>query len=260
MGNASAMTVLKGFLYPSGNIDFPREHNAWAFQRMQDMRSEQEKRVVVHPEVAPLDLSRAHGVEKEKTAWLESLQDVLNGYPSVNLLSRPEALRLRKGFHEIDSNTMLITLVSQEAFDELCGHHWGRIAHFYATRHDGFRFDITTMLSLKDRETQRPHVIELASRVVEGTGGKPATLTFDATGSTAHVKIVDWRGTVAEGSSGRFGQDDTQVKFHLPRVRVPLTFLYEYRPQFGNHAYYFSGERFDSEMKRLQKRRKAPQK
>ena len=250
------MTVLKGLLYASGNIDFPREQNGWAFDRMQTMRSDQEKRVIMHPEVVPLEFSRASGVEKDKTVWLEPLQEMLNASSSVNLLRRPEALRLRKAIFELDKNTRIVTLVSQEAYDEFALEHWNRIAYFYAYRHDGFRFDITTMISMKDREPKRENDMELTTRVVEGVGGKLPCVTFDATGAGANVNIVEWRAGVAEGETGRFKQDDTRIHLAMPKMKVPLTFLYERREEFGNHSYQFSGERIDSELKRLIKKRR----
>lgn len=250
------MTVLKGILHASGNIDFPREQNAWAFERMQGLRSDQEKRIIMHPEVVPLEFSRAAGIEKEKTAWLEPLQEMLNASSSVNLLRRPEALRLRKAIFDLDKNCRIVTLVSQEAFEEFSQEHWNRIAYFYAYRHDGFRFDITTMISMKDREPNRERNMELTTRVVEGVDGKLPKVTFDATGPGAHVNIVEWRSAVPEGETGRFKEDDIRIHLTMPKMKVPLTFLYERREEFGNHSYQFSGERIESELKRLMKRRR----
>lgn len=243
-------------MYASGNIDFPREQNGWAFDRMQGMRSDQEKRVVVHPEIAPLEFARAAGVEKEKTGWLEPLQEMLNASSAVNLLRRPEALRLRKAVFELDKHSRIVTLVSQEAFEEFSQEHWNRIAFFYAYRHDGFRFDISTMISMKDRESAREKNMELTTRVVDGVHGKLPCVTFDATGAAAHVNIVEWRASVAEGQTGRFKLDDTRIHIVMPKMRAPLTFLYERREEFGNHSYQFSGERIESELKRLIKKRR----
>jgi hypothetical protein len=255
---AQFMAALKGILYATGNIEFPCEHNAWAFQRMQSMRSDQEKRIIVHPQVAPVELTRAAGVEEEKTPWLESFQDMLNACSSLNLLRRTDSLRLRKGIFEVDDQCRIVTLVSQEAFDEFAHEHWRRIAYFYAYRHDIFRFDITTLISMKNHDPARPNTIELTTRVSEGVDGKLPGMTFDATGTTAHVDIVEWRGSVQEGESGRFKIDDTQVRLAMPKLRIPITFLYERRPEFDNHAYYFSGERLESALKRMMKRHSRP--
>lgn len=244
------MSALKGILYASGNIDFPRELNQWAFARMQAMRTEQEKRVVFNPAIAPVELSRAAGVEQETTGWLERLQDIVNASSSVNLLRREETLRLRKAVHTIDDQSGIVTLVSQEAFDEFCREHWERVSYFYASRHDGFRFDMVTLISLRDGEPDRENRLELNARVVAMPDHDLPFLTFDATGSAAPVAIVDWRGTVEEGESGRFRVDDCQVSLRTPQVKVPLTFLYEVREEFRNRAYHFQGEKLERQLKR----------
>jgi hypothetical protein len=252
-----AMSSLKGILYQSGHIDFPRELNRWAFERMASMRSDQEKRIVLNPQVAPLELTRAQGVEREKTGWLESLGEQLNAATSVNLLRRQETLRLRKAIVEIDDRSSIVTLVSQEAFDEFVEQHWSRIAWFYATRHDGFRFDIGTIISMKDTEPERERQMDLVVRVVEPVNHGLASLTFDATGAHAPVNIVDWRKSVAEGQTGRFQLDDTRIRLLVPQAKVPLTFLYERRDEFRNHSYQFSGERLEKQLARAQRRLKA---
>ena len=96
--------------------------------------------------------------------------------------------------------------------------------------------------------------MELVARVVESEGDGLSTATFDATGSAAHVNIVEWRGSVAEGDCGRFKLDDTRVVISLPHTRVPLMFLYERRRDFRNHAYHFSGDQLEKELKRAFKR------
>ncbi len=239
------MISLKGILYKSGNIDFPRELNPWAFDRMQSMRSDQEKRIVLNPEIAPLELSRGQGAERAKSGWLEHLQVQLNAATSINLLRRQDALRLRKAIFEINDHSSIITLVSQESIDEFAAQHWHRIAYFYASRHDGFRFDIGTLISMKDGEAARERQMDLVVRVVDVPERDLPAVTFDATGSHAHVNIVDWRKAVAEGQSGRFQLDDTQIRLVLPQVRAPITFLYERREEFHNHSYLFSGDKLD---------------
>ena len=247
------MTSLKGVLYPSGNIDFPRHLNEWAFARMQNLRSDQEKRIVMHPEVAPIELSCSPDVQEE-VGWLESLQEIINACSTVNLARRESALRLRKAVCDINDDLKLVTLATQEAIDEFAGAHWNRISYFYATRHDGFRFDVGTMITMKQSEASRENRMELVTRVVEQPEAQIPSLTFDATGSHADVNIVDWRKSVAEGESGRFKLDDTQVHVSVPQARIPVTFLYENRREFNNHAYIFSGDKLERELKRAFRR------
>ncbi|MGI9515827.1 MAG: hypothetical protein ACR2NP_02165 [Pirellulaceae bacterium] len=247
------MTSLKGVLYPSGNIDFPRDLNEWAFGRMQNLRSDQEKRIVMHPEVAPIELSRSPELQEEAN-WLESMQEIVNACTTVNLARRESALRLRQAVCDINDDLKLVTLATQEAIDEFANAHWKRIAYFYATRHDGFRFDLGTMISMKQGEPGREEQMELVTRIVEQPESRVPSLTFDATGSHANVNIVDWRKSVAEGDSGRFKLDDTEVHISVPQARMPMTFLYEHRREFNNHAYIFSGEKLERELRRAFRR------
>ncbi len=247
------MTSLKGILYPSGNIDFPRNLNEWAFARMQNLRSDQEKRIVMHPELAPIELSRSPELQEEAN-WLESMQDIVNASTTVNLARREAALRLRQAVYDISEDLKIVTLATQEAIDEFAAAHWKRISYFYAARHDGFRFDLGTLISMKQDEPHREKAMELVTRVVEQSTGQVPSLTFDATGSHADVNIVDWRGTVAEGETGRFKLDDTEVRISVPQARMPMTFLFERRPEFNNYAYIFAGDKLERQLKRAFRR------
>ncbi len=249
------MSSLKGILYASGNIDFPRDRNEWAFSRLESLRSDQEKRIVLNPQIAPLELDRAAGVDEDSTGWLTHVQDILNSSSSVNLLRRENTLRLRKAVHHIDDDQSIVTLVSQEALNEFCAEHWSRINYFYASRHDGFRFDLLTLISMKDGEADREHQIELVTRLVDAPERQRPCVTFDATGSSAHVSIVEWRGSVAEGDSGRFQPEDARIRISMSPARMPLIFLYERRREFHNHGYHFSGEKLERQLKRALRRR-----
>lgn len=250
------MTTLKGILYQSGNLDFPRSQNEWAFSRMDELRSDQEKRIVMNPEVAPIELTRSPELEEEETSWLEGISEIINACNTVNLQLRESALRLRKAVCDISETMKLVVLVSQEAIDEFAQAHWQRIAYFYAYRHDGFRFDLGTMISMKEHETTRRGSVELATRVVNVEDEKIPTVTFDATGSHADVNIVEWRGDVKEDESGLFKKDDLQVRITVPQARQPIVFLYENRTEFKNHAYIFTGEKMTKQLRRALKRAK----
>lgn len=252
------MNPLCGVLYQSGNIDFPRNQNEWAFSRLQSLREEQLNRIVMNPEVAPIELTRSPEVDETETQWLDELVPVLNLCNAVNLQLRDSTLRLRKAICDIDDTHKLVVLISQEAIQEFAQEHWQRIAYFYANRHDGFCFDINTMISMKAEEAAREETMELVTRIVE-TGEEdliPSRVTFNATGSAAHVKVVDWRSTVNEGEKGRFKLDDTEVHLTFSQILRPLVFLYEKREEFHNHSYIFAGERLEKTLKKLLRKKK----
>ncbi len=252
----ATMNPLSGVLYQSGNIDFPKKQNEWAFSRLQNLPEGQQKRIVMNPEVAPLELTRSPDVDAAETSWLERLMPVLNACNSVNLQLRETSLRLRKAIYDVDQETKLVVLISQEAIEEFCREHWQKIAYFYAYRHDGFCFDINTMISMKQGEKDREDSMELVTRVVETDGPTPSTMTFNATGSTAHMKIVDWRSAVKEGESGRFKVDETQVRIAFSQLTCPMVFLYEKRTEFRNHSYTFGGEKLEKQLKRMLRKKR----
>ena len=66
------MTALKGIFYQSGNLDFPRSENEWAFARMQGLREDQASRIVMHPTVAPIELSISSELDASAAPWLPS--------------------------------------------------------------------------------------------------------------------------------------------------------------------------------------------
>ena len=250
----TGMTKLQGILYQSGNVDFPQSANDWAFARLQKVRRDQQKRIIMHPEVAPLVLTRSPELDPAATPWLNDLAEIVNACDTVNLQLRESSLRLRQAVCDIDTNQKLVVLVSQDAVDEFVREHWQRMAFFYAQRHDGFRFDISTMISMKDREPRRPHRMELVARVVGVEADKVPRITFDATGSQADVHVVEWRGEVPEGETGLYKDNEVEVRISLPLVRQPIIFLYEKRPEFQNRAYTFMGDKLTKQLRRVLKK------
>jgi hypothetical protein len=252
--DGTSMSVLKGILYPSGNVDFPRSENEWAFARLKRLRSHQENRIIMHPEVVPIELSRSPELDPAESPWLDELAEVINACSTVNLQLRESALRLRKAVCDIDQLAKLVVLASQEAVDDFASRQWRRIAYFYAKRHDVFRFDMATMISVKDGEPPRQGRMELLARVVHVPDDRVPRVTFDATGPHADVHIVEWRGHVPEGETGLFNDPDLEIRLSVSQVRQPLVFLYERRPEFRNHAYTFFGEKLDKPLRRALKR------
>ena len=103
-----------------------------------------------------------------------------------------------------------------------------------------------------DQKTKR---IELPARLdVVHESGNPQ-FTFDATGSSASVDIIEWRGTVKEGEMGRYAPEDAHMEISMRNVNRPFTFLHEDRQEFKNHSYTFSGDKMRNQLKRIMKKR-----
>ena len=82
-------------------------------------------------------------------------------------------------------------------------------------------------------------------------------VTFSATGSEAAVEIVEWRGLVKEGETGRYAPEDSHIVFSVHQVHRPFTFLHEDRREFRNHSYTFTASRTQDLLKRIVKRKLA---
>ncbi len=253
------MGSLKGILYPSHHIEFPRELNPWAFQRMDaEMDKSKSNRVVMKPEVAPIELEPSSSIEPKDAMWLERTTNLLNTSDNVFLERKDQALRLRRAVHEINKHCQLITLAAQEDIDEFAAEFWSKVSFFYATRHDSFQFSLGTLISLKHGERERERTLELQTHQVANESGDPPQLIFNATGSSASVDIVEWRSSVPEGESGRFLLPDCQVAVLVTMAKQPMTFCHEYRDEYKNHAYIFEGEKLESRLARMLKRKRTP--
>ena len=154
---------------------------------------------------------------------------------------------------QIESISLCHGFIQKLIIDEFANQFWGRIRYFYAHRFDGFRFNIGTLISSKQQTAPQGDVIEIQARVVGAEDTAIPTITFDATGSTADVDLVEWRGSVKEGATGRFKHDERDVQVLIPQTRQPLIFLHEKRPEFKTHAYMFNGEKLDKCLKRALK-------
>ncbi len=252
------MVSLKGIVYQSGHIDFPREENAWAFKRMEaEMKRGQENRVVVKPELAPIELERSENVAAAEVPWITRVESLLNTADRVYFQRKEAALRFRQAIHEINQNCRLVTVGAEVGIDEFASQHWNRIAYFFALRHDGFRFDLGTLITLKDSAADKSNRMELFARLVDVEDNANPQVTFDATGSNAHVELVEWRKSVKEGETGRFLLPETQIELKFSQARQPLTFYHEFREDRQNHAYMFNGEKLETRLKRVLNRPRA---
>ena len=76
-------------------------------------------------------------------------------------------------------------------------------------------------------------------------------MTFDSSGSKATPDIIEWRGTVPEGETGRYAPDSSHIKLNFAQVNRPFTFLHEDRTEFHNHSYTFAGSKMEGLLSRL---------
>lgn len=248
------MAILKGTYYQSGNLDFTRSDNEWAFAQIQVKRDEQSKTISMKPEKIPLEISPSSEMEPDSVPWLDSITELLNACDTVQFQIRETSLRLRQAICSIDVNHQLLILVSQDSIAEFAQKRWRHLAYFYAHRVDGFRFNIGKVISRKAHEAKRSNPIDVQLRVVPVEDDIVPTLTFDATGSTADVALVDWRKQVAEGKTGLFKHDDRDVNLTITQARQPIILLHENRPEFKNYSHVFAGDKLNKHLKKVLKR------
>ena len=68
-------------------------------------------------------------------------------------------------------------------------------------------------------------------------------MIVDATGSTASVELIEWRGTVKEGETGRYTVDGSRISFSVRDVNRPFTLLHENRVEFNSDSYNFGSDK-----------------
>ena len=249
---------LIGYAFSSGRIDFTREDNPWAFARIDaGMKQSQKDRIRVDPSQAPVELRSAESNE-EPPQWLEHMEEVLRSAESMYLQYKDSSgvLRFRRANHDAGKHRTFITLGNQDEFDLYASENWSNIKYLYAVRRFGaFCFDVNTMFSHKSKSPSGTRRIELAARLDTFHPSGDPQFTFDSTGSTASVDIIEWRGTVKEGEVGRYAPDDSHLDILVSKVNRPFTFLHEDRVEFSNHSYTFSGEKMMNQFKRLIRKR-----
>jgi len=249
---------LIGYAYETGRIDFKREDNPWAFERIDaGMKQSQKDRIRVDPAQAPLEI-RSAPTNKAEPAWIGDIEDVLLSADSIYLQykSGVEVLRFRRANHDAGKNRTFVTLGNQDEFNLFASEHWQRIRYLYAERRAGaYCFDINTMFSHKSSFTDPTTRIELVTRLdLTHDSGEPQ-FTFNSSGSEANVEIIEWRRTVTEGEVGRYAPEKSHMEIVVKGVTRPFTFLYEDRVEFDNHSYTFAGEKMVSQFKRVIRKR-----
>ena len=257
------MITLKGIVHKYGGIEFSKEDNPWAFQRMDDgLKSGQERRIVFRPEVAPIELNVSSKISEEDIPWLERIRALLSTADKVYLQKAENLLQFRQAVHETGENQYLITLGSQVEIDDYAAENWKQASFFYASKHDGFRFDMTTLTVDETLvPTSKMDKVEVISRLVTSeTPDEPLsvpTVMFDATGSTASVHVVSWRSSVKEGEIGRFDQEDTYISMTVPDCyKEPFVFCSDYRKTLKKRNYVFAGEKLELRLKKIMRKKK----
>ncbi|QEG22836.1 hypothetical protein [Mariniblastus fucicola] len=238
---------LIGYAFETGRIDFPREVNPWAFQMIDSgMKASQKDRIVLDPLQAPIELHSAD-VNDEEPSWMRSTELLLQSANQIILQYRePGFLRFRKATHDAKQNRTFITLGNQDESNLYALENWGNIRYFFALRRNIINFDITTLITHKkgqgadEKGVQR---VELPARM-EMVDNVPK-MTFDSSGSKATPDIIDWRGTVVEGDTGRYCPDNSYINLTFAQVVRPFTFLHEDRTEFHNHSFTFSGPKME---------------
>ncbi len=248
------MESLVGTVYSSGVIEFLRENNLWAFRAIKAGMKTASGRVVLDPKKAPIELELTEKLDASEIPWLERLRLLLGTADRVYLRPGDQALRFLQSTHELPKGQKVITLGDQSAVDDYANENWHNLRYFYAKRCDGFRFDIKKIFSHRDQSARKSRNIEIETRLARTEEETITHIMFDATGSSAHNDIIEWRGTIGEGDTGRFMPEDSQILLNITQVRQPLTFWYEYRDEFKSHAYEFEGDGLSAAMRRLEKK------
>ncbi len=237
----------------TGRVDFSREDNPWAFQRIDsDMKASQKDRIVVDPKQAPVEL-RSADVNESVPTWMAEVETLmLTAERLILQYKEPGILRFRLATHDAKQHRQFITIGHQDEATLYAAENWQNIRYLFAHRRDIIHFDVTTMITNKlgqgadEKGTSR---VELATRM--DFVDDEFRITFDSSGYNASTQVVEWRGTVAEGDIGRFAPDNSFITLLLGQVRRPFTFLHEDRQEFRNHSYTFHGDKMEGLLRRV---------
>lgn len=248
---------LIGYAFETGRIDFARDDNPWAFEMIDSgMKTSQKDRIVLDPLQAPIELLSAE-VNENEPEWMKDTEQLLQSANRIILQYRePGFLRFRKATHDAKNDRQFVTIGNQDEATLYAEENWANIRYFFATRRNIVNFDVSALITHKSgqgAQEQGVKRIEFQTRmdVFEGS----ARMTFDSSGSKASTDIIEWRGTVAEGETGRYAPDNSFIELMFTQVNRPFTFLHEDRKEFANHSFTFSGEKMDGLLSRVIKNR-----
>jgi hypothetical protein len=220
------------------------------------MKASQKDRIVLDPLQAPIELHSAEVNENEPT-WMKSTQEILQSANQIILQYRePGFLRFRKATHDAKQDRQFVTLGNQDEATLYAQENWQNIRYFFAFRRNIINFDVSTIITHKEGQGAGEggmKGIELLTRM-DLVDDSPK-MTFDSSGSKATTDIIDWRGTVPEGETGRYAPDGSYIKLAFSQVNRPFTFLHEDRREFANHSFTFSGDKMEGLLSRVIKNR-----
>ena len=250
---------LIGQAFNSGRIDFHRKENPWAFQRIDaGMKQTQADRIRLDPAQAPIELVSAAINGDQTPSWLASLERVLKTADSIYLQYKAGVLRFRMASHDAGKNRTFVTLGNQDEFNLYSSTNWQNLRYMYASRGSGntaFCFEVQTLITHRKGTQPLTDRFEIQARMDNLLENEKPRLIVDATGSTASVELIEWRGTVKEGTTGRYSSDDERIVFSVREVNRPFTLLHENRVEFNSDSYTFSEEKIGPLLERVIEKR-----
>ncbi len=250
---------LIGQAFNSGRIDFHRKENPWAFQRIDaGMKQSQADRIRLDPSQAPIELVSAEINGDEVPSWLDRMERVLKTADSMYLQYKSGVLRFRMASHDAGKNRTFVTLGNQDEFNLYAANNWTNLRYMYATRgtgSTGFCFDVQTLISHRKNNERPAERFEIQARMDSMLENAKPRLIVDATGATASVDLIEWRGTVKEGETGRYTVDGSRLEFAVREVNRPFTLLHENRVEFNSDSYNFGEDKVVPLLKRVMDKR-----
>ena len=100
-----------------------------------------------------------------------------------------------------------------------------------------------TLITHRKGNQQPAEKVDIQSRMDSVAENAKPRLIVDATGSTASVELIEWRGTVKEGETGRYTVDGSRISFSVRDVNRPFTLLHENRVEFNSDSYNFGADK-----------------
>ena len=246
---------LIGHAFNSGRIDFHRKENPWAFQRIDaGMKQSQADRIRLDPKQAPIELVSADVNGDEAPPWLDRLERVLKTADSMYLQYKSGVLRFRMASHDAGKKRTFVTLGNQDEFNLYSANNWQDLRYMYATRGVGstsFCFDVQTLITHRKGNEGLPDKVDIGARMDTLLEGRRPRLIVDATGSMASVDLIEWRGSVKEGETGRYMVEGSRIVFSVRDVNRPFTLLHENREEFNSDSYTFGADKIEPLLDRL---------
>lgn len=252
------MANLVGFVHQSGGIVFARRENPWAFRRLDtELKSGQENRIKFDPSLAPVVLEPSPNSNVKEMPWLDEVRMLLQSAGFVYLQRSEDVLRFRQAVHAVSKEQTLITLGSQAEVQHYAGENWHKLSHFYAAKRDGFRFDIEKIVARDKDQSLNFETVEIQARLGTYPDNTCTSVTFDATGSNAHLDLISWRSTVADGEVGRFSPTNGRITLNPTNFKRPFTFCEEYHEDFKSRWFLFTPTVVKSWIERIKKQKPA---